>query len=119
MEREYWDAVAAKDSMVATRLTVDQCLLVSPAGVRIVNPGMAGKMLAEGDHKLVSYDIDDVKCIQVDENNAAVAYTVNAEFEIDGQKTNLNAHEASLWTRRNGQWVCALHCEALPGDPYS
>jgi hypothetical protein len=119
LEREYWDAVAAKDSMVASRLTADQCMLVSPSGIQVVNPGMAGKMLAEGDGKLLNYDITDVTCSQIDDNNAALAYNVKAEFDIAGQTTKLDAREASVWTRRNGQWVCALHCEALPGDPHA
>jgi hypothetical protein len=32
--------------------------------------------------------------------------------------TKLDAADSSTWVRRNGRWLCALHTEAILGDPF-
>ena len=49
---------------------------------------------------------------------AIVAYQVTEELTVDGKPVTLNAADSSTWIRRNGGWMCALHTEAIAGDPY-
>jgi hypothetical protein len=37
---------------------------------------------------------------------------------VDGRPVTLDASDASVWVRREEQWVCALHTEAIAGDPF-
>jgi hypothetical protein len=30
----------------------------------------------------------------------------------------LEAADSSTWVRRDGKWLCAVHTEALKGDPF-
>ena len=47
-----------------------------------------------------------------------VAYKVKEHLTVDGQPLTLEAADSSTWVRRDGEWVCALHTEAIAGDPF-
>ena len=49
---------------------------------------------------------------------AVLAYTLTEEVTVGGKKLTIEAADASTWVRRNGHWLCALHTEALQGDPW-
>lgn len=49
---------------------------------------------------------------------ARKSYRVHEELTVDGKPVTLDAADASTWVRRNGRWVCALHTEAISGDPF-
>jgi hypothetical protein len=49
---------------------------------------------------------------------AVVAYEVHEELTVDGKPVTLDAADSSTWVRRNGRWLCALHTEAIAGDPF-
>ncbi|HEY7372357.1 MAG TPA: nuclear transport factor 2 family protein, partial [Polyangia bacterium] len=76
-------------------------------------------LLKQGTWKLQSFKIDpDVKVRMIGDDVAVLAYTVHEELTVDGNPVKLQASDASTWVRRDGQWVCALHTEALVGDPF-
>jgi hypothetical protein len=49
---------------------------------------------------------------------AIVAYQVHEELTVDGKPVTLDAADSSTWVRRDGRWLCALHTEAIAGDPF-
>jgi hypothetical protein len=49
---------------------------------------------------------------------AIVAYKVHEDLTVEGKPVMLDAADTSVWVRRDGRWLCALHTESLSGDPY-
>ena len=49
---------------------------------------------------------------------AVLAYKVKELLTVDGKSLTVEAADSSTWVRREGVWVCALHTEALLGDPF-
>jgi hypothetical protein len=49
---------------------------------------------------------------------AVVAYKVKEELTVDGKPLKLEAADASTWIRSEGRWLCAMHSEAITGDPF-
>jgi hypothetical protein len=49
---------------------------------------------------------------------AIVAYQVHEELTVDGKPVALDAADSSTWVRRDGRWLCAMHTEAIAGDPF-
>ncbi|HEX5055391.1 MAG TPA: nuclear transport factor 2 family protein, partial [Gammaproteobacteria bacterium] len=49
---------------------------------------------------------------------AVLAYKVHSQITVDGESVSIEAADASSWVKRDGQWVCALHTEAILGDPF-
>jgi hypothetical protein len=54
----------------------------------------------------------------VSDDVAIIGYSVNETVVVEGKSIPLEAHDASVWVRRAGEWRCALHTESLAGDPY-
>ena len=49
---------------------------------------------------------------------AVIAYKVHEDLTADGEPVKLDAADTSIWVRRAGRWVCAVHTESIAGDPF-
>jgi hypothetical protein len=119
-ERRFWNAMKEKDARTAGRMTDDGCIVVGAQGVSAVDGKTMAKLTEEGEWQLEQYTVDD-KTAQVrfiHDDVALVAYKVNERVVVDGKTLNLEANDSSVWVRRDGQWLCAMHTESLAGDPY-
>jgi hypothetical protein len=120
LEKTFWNAMQEKDAGTAARMTDDRCIVVGPQGVSAIDRATMGQLTTEGEWQLQRFEFDDQKA-QVrflNDDVALVAYTVNERLVVDGEPLTLEANDASVWVRRDGEWVCAMHTESLAGDPY-
>ena len=118
LERKYWQALQDKDVDTALELTDDPCIVTGAQGVgRMDKQAMQG-MLSAAPWTLEKFQVKDPEVRMLSDDVAIVAYKVREELTVDGEPVTLEASDASTWVRRDGQWVCALHTEALTGDPF-
>ena len=117
-ERQYWTAIKEKDSASAVSLSDEDCLVVGAQGIGTLSKAALEKMLQGARHELRDFSIEDPRLHPISEDVMALAYKVREELEVEGQVVRLVAYDTSLWTRRDGQWVCAMHTESLAGDPF-
>jgi len=118
LERQFWQAMKDRDSETAMRLTDDSCILAGPQGVSEVSRDQFPAMIERPGYTLRDFQLKDAHVRMIGEDVALVGYQAHEELTVDGKPVSLDAVEASTWVRRNGQWVCALHTEALSGDPF-
>ena len=119
LERQYWDAMKARDGKAAARLTADECIVAGPHGVsEVPNEEIAG-MVENGSFELKDYSLGerDAKFCTVGPDVAILAYPVHERMVRDGKPSTLDAFDLSVWVRRNGGWVCAAHTETIAGKP--
>jgi len=120
LERQFWNAMKEKDATVASQMTDDGCIVVGAQGVSAIDSETMGKLSREGPWKLERYTFDE-KNTQVrflSDDVALVAYKVKEHVVVDGAPVDLEAHDSSVWVKRDGAWLCAMHTESLAGDPY-
>ena len=120
LEKRFWDAMKQKDGRSAARMTDDGCIVVGAQGVSAIDSKTMEKLTVEGDWQLQQYAFDE-KSAQVrfiSDDVAIVAYKVNERVVVDGKTMPIDANDSSVWVRRNGEWLCALHTESLAGDPF-
>ena len=120
IERRFWNAMKEKDGNAAAQMTDDGCIVVGAQGVSAIDRATMGKLTVEGTWDLEQYAFDE-KNAQVKfigDDVAIVAYKVNEKVVVDGQRLPVDANDSSVWVRRNGEWLCALHTESLAGDPF-
>jgi ketosteroid isomerase-like protein len=119
LEKEYWQAIKDKDADAVTRLTDDSCVVTGAQGVgRIERAALAG-MIKSAPYTLNSFTLGDGgEVLQLSDDVAIFAYKVHEELTVDGKPVTLDAADSSVWVRREGRWVCALHTESILGDPY-
>jgi hypothetical protein len=119
LERQYWQALKDQDYEVAQRLTDDQCIVSGPQGVGKIDKKTLVEMMQNAPYTIKDFTLDDDFQIRMIGNDVAIlAYKVHEELDVEGEPVTLDAAETSTWIRRNGSWVCALHTEALTGDPF-
>lgn len=110
LERRYWSAVQEKDSETTATLSDDPCILVGARGVR--------RLLDVADIELERFDMEDVHVRRLCDGVVALAYRVKESLVMDGQDVSMEAVDASVCVRRNGDWVCALHADSPCGASF-
>jgi ketosteroid isomerase-like protein len=117
-EKQYWQAIKDRDVPAAMRLTDDPCIITGAQGVaRITRTAFAG-MLQAGGWTLHEVTLSDMQLRLLGDDVAIIAYKVKELLTVDGKPLTVEAADSSTWVRREGQWMCALHTEALLGDPF-
>ena len=118
LERRYWGAVQEKDTATATALSDDPCIVVGAQGVGELSKEQLGGMLDAARYDIERFNMEDVHVRKLSEGVVALAYKVKESLVVDGEDVDLEAFDSSVWVRRNGDWVCALHTESPAGDPF-
>ena len=118
LENQYWQALKERDHEAALRMTDDPAIITGSQGVARVDKRTLAAMLDAAPYALDAFELKDTEVEMVRDDLAIVAYKVHERLVVDGKRVTLDAADASLWIRRNGHWVCALHTEAILGDPF-
>ncbi|MBA2684777.1 MAG: nuclear transport factor 2 family protein [Gemmatimonadaceae bacterium] len=119
-EQAFWDAMKSKDGNAAQELTDDGSIIVGAQGVSAIDRKSMARMTAEGKWELKEFSFNE-KTRQVrflTDDIAIVAYSVNERIVVEGKELQFDAHDSSVWIRRDGEWRCALHTESPAGDPF-
>ena len=119
-EKSFWEAIKNKDGRSAGRLSDDPCIIVGAQGIAELDRNTIEGMIGAAPFELKSFELDrtNINIRAIRDDVVIVAYKVHEDVRVDGSDVSLDAYDSSVWIRRNGDWVCALHTETLPGDPY-
>lgn len=119
LERQYWQALKDNDVQTVERLTANPSILTGAQGVGEHDKKRVVEMMKNASYTLDSFELKpDIKVRMLSDDVGVVAYEVHEEMTVDGKTVELDAAEASTWVRDGDGWVCALHTEALRGDPF-
>jgi hypothetical protein len=119
MERQFWQAIMDKDVNAAMELTDSSCVVAGASGVASIDRKAFAGMLNSSTWTLNEFEfVGDVQVSSLTDDVAVVAYKVKEQLTVDGKPLTLEAADASTWVRRDGRWMCALHTEAILGDPF-
>jgi uncharacterized protein (TIGR02246 family) len=119
LEKKYWQAIQDKDVKVVAELSDDPCIVAGAQGVAQIGRDAMRAMFEKASWSLNRFELGkDAQVRMLGDDVAILAYRVHEELTVDGKPLALDASDASTWVRRDGKWVCALHTEALTGDPF-
>jgi len=119
LERQYWKAMQDKDAEAASRLTDYPCVVAGAQGVATFDEATFSAMLKDPLWSIRDFTVEgDAQVRMLSDDVAVIAYKVRENLTVEDKPVTIEAADASVWVRRNGQWRCALHTESLSGDPY-
>jgi hypothetical protein len=121
LEHAFWNAMKLRDGDTCAKLSDQTAIVVGPQGIMELAKQELGRMMeADAGWKLEGFNLDPktVKMKLVADDVAVVAYEVEEKVVVDGQAETLRAFDTTVWVRKLGRWVCALHTETLAGDPF-
>jgi hypothetical protein len=119
LEKKFWQAMKDRDVATAVALTDFPCVVSGPQGASEVDEPTFTKMMKSEHHKLDAFELgSDPKVRLVRDDVAVLAYKAHEALTVDGERIELDVADSSTWIRRDGQWRCAQHSEAVSGDPF-
>jgi hypothetical protein len=118
LEKQFWQTMKDKDVEAALKLTHDPCIVTGAQGVSRIDRKTFGKLMAEGNWKLHDFTLDRIEVEKLSDDVAIIGYKVREELTVDGKPLTMEAADTSTWVRKNGEWQCAMHTEAVAGDPF-
>ena len=118
LEHQYWQAIKDRDAKAAMKLTDSSCIVAGASGVGQIERKAFAPMIESAKYTLNDFELKDVKIALLTDDVAVLAYKVHEDLEVDGKPVSLDAADSSTWVKRDGHWVCALHTEAIAGDPF-
>ena len=119
LEKQYWQALVDQDFNKALELTSEPSIIAGPQGVTKLTHQKYKDMMGQGrSWKLEKFDMDQVEVEQITDDVAIIGYKVREDVTVDGKRLTLDLVDTSTWVRKNGEWTCALHSEAIAGDPF-
>jgi hypothetical protein len=118
LERKYWQALQDGDFETIGELTDDPCIVTGSQGVAQLDKPTLEEMLVKAPWTLHGFELSDEQVRMLSDDVGILAYKVRERLTVDGQPLTLEATDASTWVRRDGRWLCAMHTEAIAGDPY-
>jgi uncharacterized protein (TIGR02246 family) len=118
LEKQYWQAIKNKDVDAALRLTDEPCIVTGAQGIGRIDKKRLSEMMQAAPYTLHDFTVQDAQVRLLGNDVAILAYNVHEELTVDGKSVTLDAADSSTWVRRDGRWRCALHTEAIAGDPF-
>jgi ketosteroid isomerase-like protein len=117
LEKKFWDTMVSKDADTATEMMAKKSIVTGPQGVSEISRGDFSKMMEEGKWTLDSYKFSDVQVIFPNESTAVIGYKVKQKGMMDGKPYDMEAADASTWTRSGDEWLCVMHSETNLENP--
>lgn len=119
LENQYWQAMKEKDAEAMARLTDFPCTIVGPQGIVSVDQEQLRALMEAPGWSLEQVGLDDdAEVRRLSGDVAMIACKVHEELIVEDSPVTIDAADASVWVRRDGRWLCALHTESIAGDPY-
>jgi hypothetical protein len=118
LERQYWQAIQDGDFDKISELTDEPCIVTGAQGLAQVDRPTLERMLVNAPWILHSFELSDERALMLSDDVGVLAYKVRERLTVDGKPVTLEANDSSTWVRRDGRWLCALHTEAIAGDPF-
>ena len=118
LERKFWETMVTGDVETAVQLTDDPCIVAGSQGTAKIDHAMFRQMMSGGKWTLHRFEFKNAQVHFPTDGVAIVAYDVHEDLTVEGAPLTMDAADTSVWIRRNGRWLCALHTESLRGDPY-
>jgi uncharacterized protein (TIGR02246 family) len=118
LERQYWQAMKDGDAAACGRLSDDPCVVTGASGAAQLDRATLVKMMGTGAWKLNAFELSKPIVRLLTDDVAVVAYKVHEDLTVDGKPVSMDAADSSVWVRRDGRWLCAVHTESIAGDPF-
>lgn len=119
LEKQYWQALVDQDFDKALDLTADLSIVAGPQGVTELTHEKFKEMMGQGPKwKVEAFDFSDVAVQQITDDVAIIGYKVRSDMTVEGKRMSMDLADTSTWVKKNGKWACALHSEAIAGDPF-
>jgi hypothetical protein len=118
MEKQLWEAWKNKSAEAFGRHLGDNFIIVEQFGVAR-GKSVVVNQITSAACDVTSYSLSDTKVDWLTKDMALVTYKADQDATCGGQKIPSPVYAASLWQKKNGQWLSVYHQETVAGQQSS
>lgn len=113
LENKFWRSMVDEDVDTALAMLDEPALMVSPHGTMKFDHAAYREMAEKGSMVVKSFALSDVNVVFPTEETAVLTYKVKQSLAPRGETKAIEQDmaDSSVWTRKNGQWLCVMHTE--------
>lgn len=113
LETRFWQAIVDEDADTATALLDEPALMVSTHGAMKFDREDYRRMAEQGPMVVKSFQLSNMEVTFPSEDTAILTYRVRQSIvrRDNAEQVDQDMADSSVWTRKNGQWLCAIHTE--------
>ena len=119
LENKFWQSMVDGDTDAALSLLDEPALMVSSHGSMQFDHAGYRKMAEHGDQVVTAFELSDMTAVFPTADTAVLTYRVTqavAPRDEPDLKTEQQMMDSSVWTRKDGNWLCVMHTETPFGN---
>lgn len=113
LENRFWQSLVDEDTDSALAMLDEPSRMVSSHGAMEFDHAKYREMAEKGTMVVKSFELSDMQVAFPTDNTAVVTYRVKQSLAERGRSAEIQQEmaDSSVWTKKNGQWLCAMHTE--------
>jgi len=113
LEKKFWQSMVDEDTDTALDMLAEPSLMVSSHGAMKFDHAAYRKMAEQGSMVIKSFKLSDMEVVFPADDTALLTYHVKQALVPRGKSDTIEQemNDASVWTRKDGQWRCVMHTE--------
>jgi len=113
LEKRFWQSMLDADTDTTLTLLDEPALMVSEHGAMQFDHTGYRQMAEHGDMVIKSFKLSDMQVVFPREDTAVLIYRVKQALARRGESRQFEQQmtDSSVWTRKDGQWLCVMHTE--------
>jgi hypothetical protein len=113
LENRFWQSLVDEDTDTALSMLDEPSRMVSSHGAMEFDHAKYREMAEQGPMVVKSFELSDMQVAFPTDTTAVVTYRVKQALAERGKSAEIKQEmaDSSVWTKKNGQWLCAMHTE--------
>jgi hypothetical protein len=118
LERKFWQSLVDEDTDTALSMLDEPAMMVSSHGAMQFDHEQYRQMAEKGSMVVKSFELSDMQVVFPTDSTAVMTYRVKQALSERGQSRQIEQEmaDSSVWTRKDGQWLCVMHTETPVDD---
>lgn len=113
LENRFWQSMVDEDTDTALSMLDEPSMMVSSHGAMEFDHAKYREMAEKGSMVVKAFELSDMQVAFPTDTTAVVTYRVKQSLAERGKSAEIQQEmaDSSVWTKKNGQWLCAMHTE--------
>ena len=113
LENRFWQSMVDHHTEVAIAMLDEPAVIVSGHGALQFDRATYRQMAQQDTMAIKAFELSNMNVLFPNENTAVVTYHARQTLTVRGQSAPLEQDmtDSSVWLRKDGRWLCAMHTE--------
>lgn len=118
LETKFWQSMVDEDTDTALSMLDEPALMVSAHGAMQFDHDQYRQMAEQGPMLIKSFELGEMNVVFPTDDTAVLTYRVKQSLAPRGKPDVIEQEmtDSSVWTHKDGKWLCVMHTETPVGN---